>query len=165
MQHLEAATKHCLTVIAKDGAGHEAKRYVNFTTHRRFVIVTIAEILVINDSDSGGSGEIEFWIKLSTIEFQQFVEETSIASGHAIHPNKQYTVANSPTTVEVSVTGFDDDGPIELEWSEAEIVLDVGGPGGPGEIITAKSFSTTSTPIDGNLKFKVSGTFDVTYAP
>jgi hypothetical protein len=166
LQHLDAGTTHCLTVVAKDAAGHEAKQYVIFMTHRRFVTVTIIKIFVINDSDPNGSGEIEFELDLHTIQHQIFVKETTIATGQTIFPNQQFTVTNVPAAVKVAVWGRDDDGPIDTwEFSKAETVLDVGGPGGPGETIAGKSFSMTSTALDGDLKFKVSGIFDVTYGP
>ncbi|MGD4557228.1 hypothetical protein QT732_22560, partial [Xanthomonas citri pv. citri] len=65
---LEAGTTHCLTVTAKDAAGHESKKYQTFKTHRRFVTVTIGKIAVINDSDPNSSGEIRFDIHVHTIE-------------------------------------------------------------------------------------------------
>jgi len=165
---LDAGTTHCLTVTAKDAAGNESKAHRTFKTHRRFATVTIGKIFVNNDSDPDSSGEILFDIHVHTIEDNKAVPETSLASGQSVSPNKQYTVADAPTAVKVTVRGVDDDGPFDTwEVAKAEAVLDVVGPGGPDEVFPApKPFEKTSSPLDGSdLKFKVSGTFSVTYAP
>jgi len=168
MLHLDAGTLHCFTVTAKDAGGNEQKVHKTFSTHKRFVTVTIDEIFIQNDSDDGGLGEIGFDVTVHNQQDVAAVPQKDIGTAGTIHPNKQYTVADAPTTVKLYVYGYDDDAPFDVsEVGWAETLLDVGGPGGPGETFGPKTFTLQST--NGNsgsdLSFKVSGTFSVTYAP
>ena len=176
MIHLEAGTKHCYTVTAKDSAGNEQKVHKTFKTLRRFATVKIETIHVINDSDPSAAGEIHFGVGFykpeephtSVLYDGNLVFEQDLDDGDNVHPNKQYTVADLPTAVEVRVSGWDDDGPFNtVEGAIARKVLDVGGPGGPGEVISSpQSFKAYSTPeVDSDLSFWVEGSFTVTYAP
>ena len=169
MLHLDSATLHCYTVTAKDAGGNEQKVHKTFSTHRRFVTVTISTIHIMDDSDPSSSGEIGFDIDVHNVHDPGAVPEQDLAGGAKIHPNKTYTVANAPTAIKVVVFGSDDDGPIDTwENAEATVTLDVGGPGGPGEVIsTPQGFiSPISTPQDGSdLYFMFFGSFTVTYAP
>jgi len=166
MLHLAAGTLHCFTVTAKDSAGNEQKVHKTFKTHRRFVTVTIADIFIWNDGDPDSVGELSFGVHVHTHADGGAVPEQDIAGGTTIHLNKSYTVADVPTTIQVRVVGIDHDGPGQIdELSLAETNLDIGGPGGPGEVFTG-AFTMTSTPwAVSDLKFDVSGTFSVTYAP
>jgi len=166
MLHLDAGTLHCFTVTAKDSAGNEHKVHKTFRTHRRFVTVTIGDIFIWNDGDPDSVGELSFSVHVHTHADVDAVPEQDIAGGTTIHLNKQYTVADVPTTILVRVVGIDTDGPGQIdELSLAETHLNVGGPGGPGEVFSG-SFTMTSTPWAGSdVKFDVSGTFGVTYAP
>ena len=168
MQHLDAGTKHCYTVIAKDSAGNEQKVHNPFTTHKRFVTVTIDKIFILNDSDPSDSAEIKFFVQVHDIKDNGAVPETDLETGDSVHPNLQYSAVNVPNFMTITVFGSDDDGPFDT-WENAEAVevLDVTGPGGPPEAFDKpKPLVMSSKPLDGsNLYFTVSGTFNVTYAP
>jgi hypothetical protein len=178
MIHLEAGKDHCYTVTAKDANGNEQKVHKTFKTLRRFATVTVETIHIINDSDSGGAGEIHFGVGFylpggnqPMVEDLSAVLEKDLDDGNDVHPNKPYTIANAPTAVEIRVSGWDDDGPFDTtEGAIAIKVLDVGGPGGPGEVIsTPQTFKVNSSPFvynpDSDLSFRVEGSFTVTYAP
>jgi hypothetical protein len=181
--NLKPNTKYIYNVKANDGTNTQYSTGT-FKTLRRQVQVDFKDIKVIDDSDFASAGDLIFWFNVNGTWNKNFLfpssGEAEIDSGTTVHPNHVENLIDAPDMLSLSVFGWDDDcdfgqfctegiGPggkaggsdSEADWATAggktNIALS-----GPGEAYTdSLSFTTTQW----SLKFSVTATYTVSYAP
>lgn len=170
-------------VTATDEAGKVYKELGSFKAQKRTLSVKITKIAVADDSDSTGTGEIAFGMKVSmggygATDFGNVYTNGDFGSG----TSKDLSIAkaipdNAPNFFTVAVEGLEDDceGIGSLCTGGLAFSYDAGGSSSDWDWATA---STTVTNLPGTngsgswsattsayaLKFTVSGTWTVTYS-
>jgi hypothetical protein len=163
------------TVAATDEAGKVWKENGSFKAMKRTVAVTVTRIKLVDDSDTAGTGELRFGMKVNSTDFGQIYADGDMGSGtdqQGLGITK--SIPNKATsTIKILVEGQDDDCDAGLcvggsafsytsgsnddaDWATASTVtLNMPATNGSG------SWSATTSGYA--LKFEVYGTWSVTY--
>jgi hypothetical protein len=178
-------------VTAKDGKGKEHKEKGTFTTLKRKITVTFQKIEVIDDSDDLSDGDLGFFFIANGKQVAWPGNNPGsdwAGTGAMLNPNQSITLIDAPDSLKVEVHGFDND-----DDPDVVLTLDTCGTGGglpPGiscedydEGYASATFSIDQSgpgeaysqgfafQTQGNandlfpLKFKVHGSFQVSYVP
>jgi hypothetical protein len=191
LQDLAANTTYHYVVHAHDGSGHQQFKTGSFKTLTRRVEVTFAEIQMIDDSDDLSDCDCFFWFQAGNsadTSWGDFHDPKSIASGTSVHPNVTVTATNAPSEIPIRANGNDkDDDPFHvcsggsgpkgyegwgdadncLEWAGRWVNVPVARPGAGSLSGVDEQFTESFTILVGGegLKFRVNGTYKVTYVP
>ncbi|HEX2286882.1 MAG TPA: hypothetical protein VHI10_19000 [Mycobacterium sp.] len=180
-------------VVRAYGNGPAQVKTGSFKTLTRRVDVKFAEIEMIDDSDGFGAGDCDcfyfFGVGDEVKEWGSLGHPKSIGSGTPpVHPNVTFAVTNAPSEIWLRAKGYDDDadfgefcsvgiGPEPwqdsgsgqecLEWAgnQVKVSLSRQGPtNAPGNV--DEQFTEPFTiSVNGELRYKVRGTYKVTYVP
>lgn len=171
------------TVSATDEAGKTWKEQGSFQAQKRSIAVKITKITVADDSDSIGTGELDFAMKVDMAgygakDFGLVYTNHDFGSGTSKDVSISRTVADTaPNFFTVLVQGNDDDceGIGSLCTGGLSYSYDAGGSNDDQDWATAKTATLTVPGTNGSgtwtattsayaLKFTVSGTWTVTYS-
>ena len=174
---LQPGTLYHYRLTAIDGMGRRWREYGTFTTLQRKFTVRFSKIHVIKDSDSTGAGELTFHLRAHDTVLYRVYDNESVDTGDNLFPDRTIHVVGAPQAIWVMTQGEDDDCDVgefctagldpnwdsgwssESDWATARDVLEAPG----GGVETGGSFSMETT--DTRLKFRVEGTWSVTYVP
>lgn len=167
------------TVTATDEAGKVYKENGSFQAAKRTIAVKITSIKLVDDSDSVGTGELAFGMKVNATDFGTVYTNGDFGSGQT---KSGLTISKSvgpaaPISFKVQVEGLEDDceGIGSLCNGGTAYSYDPGGSSSEWDWATASTGDILVSGENGSgtwsastsayaLKFSVSGTWTVTYA-
>lgn len=169
------------TVTATDEAGKAWKELGSFKAQKRTLALKITRIQLADDSDSTGSGELEFGMKATgttATDFGSVYVNDDMSSGADKTVSITKTIPdNAAGFVTIAVEGRDDDceGLGSLCTGGSAFDYSAGGSNDDWDWATATTSTITLPGTNGNgtwtattsgypVKFTVSGTWTVTYA-
>jgi hypothetical protein len=114
LANLDSNTTYHYVVRAHDTNGNEQFKTGTFKTLTRRVLVTFAEIQMIDDSDGALAGDCDcfFYFNAGSVtptEWGTLSDPQSIESGTSVHPNIAITVDGAPGEIRIRTMGHDDD--------------------------------------------------------
>jgi hypothetical protein len=114
LANLDSNTTYHYVVRAHDTNGNEQFKTGSFKTLTRRVVVTFAEIQMIDDSDGFGAGDCDCFFYFNAgdetpKEWGHISDTHSIESGTSVHPNVSVTINDAPDEIRIRAKGYDDD--------------------------------------------------------